>query len=115
MHELSIAQSLIGEAERVLQGEPSRRPREITVAVGRLSGVERLPLETCFPLAAEGTRLEGCRLNIEELPVEVSCASCGARTRPDFPDLSCAACASRDTQVEQGYELILKTMEVECD
>ena len=85
----------------------------VEVALGALSGVEREPLEFCFPLAAEGTLLEGAELAIEEVPVEVLCSHCGASTRPRPPVLACGACGEGGTRVTDGRQMQVTSMEIE--
>jgi hydrogenase nickel incorporation protein HypA/HybF len=113
MHELSIAVSLVEEVGRILKYENASRATRVVVAIGALSGIEREPLEACFPLAAEGTPVEDAALAIEELPVEVMCGACHNRTRPQWPLLSCKDCASSNVQIVQGQELIIRSLEVE--
>ncbi len=67
MHELSIATAIVDMAEE----EAERRDATIAAVylrLGGLSGVAREALEPAFELAAEGTRLAGARLVIEEVP-----------------------------------------------
>lgn len=68
MHELSIAMSIVEiaceEAER--QGSP---PVEtVHLRLGSESGVVQSALLFSWPLACEGTRIEGAKLAVEETP-----------------------------------------------
>lgn len=112
MHELSIAISLIEmaseEAERL-----GVRVEALNLRLGPLSGVVREALLFSFDLAAEGTALEGARLEIEEVPVVVFCPACSAeRPLPDLQDFRCPVCATPTPRVVSGRELELATMEV---
>lgn len=112
MHELSIAVSLIDmaaeEAERL-----GVRVEALNLRLGALSGVVREALLFSFDLAAEGTAIEGARLEIEEVPVAVFCPVCHEeRTLPGIQDFRCPVCGAPTPDVIRGRELELATMEV---
>jgi hydrogenase nickel incorporation protein HypA/HybF len=66
----------------------------------------------CFPIAAEGTVLEGAALDIREIEGRGRCATCG--TEFEMPTLYDACpCGARKFQRLQGEELKIKTMELE--
>jgi hydrogenase nickel incorporation protein HypA/HybF len=112
MHELSIAVSLIEvateEAERL-----GVRVEALHLRLGALSGVVREALLFSFELAAEGTPLEGARLEIEEVPVVVFCPACHEeRVLPSLQSFLCPVCGAPTPDVVRGRELELATMEV---
>ena len=78
MHELSLATALIGELEEILRREGAGRVCSVTVEIGALSGVQAAPMAFVFPLAAEGTCVEGAELMIDERALELRCRACGA-------------------------------------
>jgi hydrogenase nickel incorporation protein HypA/HybF len=113
MHEMSIAMSLIELAtEEGARLQPSRIAA-LHVRIGVLSAVVPDALRFSFDLAAEGTRLEGARLEIEVVPAAVSCEACGRESPADAWSLQCPACGGAATVVG-GRELELTAMEV-CD
>ena len=59
VHELSLADSMIREIEEIIKKENALKVFSVTVEMGRFSGVERGPFEFAFPLAADGTPVEG--------------------------------------------------------
>jgi hydrogenase nickel incorporation protein HypA/HybF len=113
MHELSLACSLVEEAERVLDAENADRAVCVTVGVGRLSGIDPGAFEFAFPLAAAGTRLAGAKLVLHDRPVRVRCRACGRESSPDFPHRSCVLCSADDVDLISGHELMIESMEVE--
>lgn len=113
MHELSLATAMIDDLEQAARRESASRITAVHVVVGALSGVEREPLEFCFPLAAEGTLADGARLVIEDEPVRIVCKACGADSEPALPDLSCPACRALAVEVVSGREFRVRSMEVE--
>lgn len=113
MHELSLACSLVEEAEKVLETEHAARATRVTVGIGKLSGIEIDAFEFAFPMAAKGTRLESAELVIEDLPVRVRCRDCGQESSPDFPRCACTACGSDNIELLGGREFMIQSMEVE--
>ena len=72
MHELSIAMSIVDMA----QEEAERRNVQIDAVhleLGPLSGVVKEALLFSYEVACSGTLLEGSRLVIKEIPIEVYC------------------------------------------
>lgn len=112
MHELSVAISLIEQLEQVARREGARRITAVHLLVGALSGVEREPLEFCFPMAAEGTLAEGARLEIEEVPVGLRCRRCGAEATSGELPLACPRCGAPAIEITAGRELKVRAMEV---
>ena len=113
MHELSLACSLIEEAEKVLDAEAAARAIRLTVRIGRFAGIETGAFEFAFPIAAEGTRLENAALTIEEVPAAVRCRTCGMESTPVFPRCTCAHCDSDHVEMLHGREFVIQSMEVE--
>jgi hydrogenase nickel incorporation protein HypA/HybF len=113
MHELSLACSLIEEAEKVLASEQAARAVRVTVGVGKLSGIEIEAFEFAFPLAAKGSRLEAAELVIHDLPIRVQCRMCGKESNPDFPRCVCAVCGAEDIELLGGREFNIESMEIE--
>jgi hydrogenase nickel incorporation protein HypA/HybF len=113
MHELSLACSLIEEAEKVLEAENAGRVICLTVGIGRFAGIETEAFEFAFPAAAAGTRLEKAALTIEDIPAAVRCRTCGKESNPAFPRCACAHCDSDDVELLHGREFVIKSMEIE--
>lgn len=113
MHELSLACSLIEEAEKVLEAEKASRATRVTVGIGKLSGVELDAFEFAFPMAAKGSRLEAAELIIHDLPIRVRCKACEKESNPDFPCCVCAVCGSKDIELLGGREFNIESMEIE--
>ena len=112
MHELSIAQSLVEELERAARHEGASAVTRVAITVGRLSGVEPEALRMAFPLAAEGTPVEGAELDMEMVPARVHCPQCGDDTAPPYPFMACGTCGSSDIEVISGRELLIQSAEL---
>src|SRR5271156_1318148 len=92
MHELSIAMSIVD----IAQEEAERRDVMIDAVyleLGPLSGVVAEALLFSYEMACSGTRLEGSRLEIKDVPIEVYCAVCKAqRTLSSMQWFCCPEC-----------------------
>lgn len=113
MHELSIAMSIVEMAEE----EAKARNLHVTAVhlkLGALSGVVKEALLSSFGIACDGTPLEGSRLLIEDVPVEVYCAACKANRKAVSTQwLSCPECGGGSSAVVHGKELEVTALEVE--
>ena len=110
MHELSIAEAIVGVAERHAAG---RAVYAVDVRVGHLRQVVPGALEFAFELTARGTCVDGAELRIEQVPAAGHCRACGAESvLQDFP-LTCAACGGLDVEVTAGEELLVDSLELE--
>lgn len=114
MHELSVCQELVAQAESIAR-QQSARVCSVTLRIGPLSGVEPALLEQAYPLAVAGTSLSGARLVIESLPVRVHCRSC-LRDSDAAPNrLLCGECGDWRTDLLSGDELQLSSLELQRD
>jgi hydrogenase nickel incorporation protein HypA/HybF len=112
MHELSIAQAIVDIASRNARGS---RVTCVYVRVGQLRQVVPSALEFSFELCAHGTAVESAALELEVVPIEVTCRSCGAGSQPAGFPLACAACGGLSVDVVQGEELQVESLELEAE
>jgi hydrogenase nickel incorporation protein HypA/HybF len=110
MHELSIAEALVGIAERHARG---RRVLKVEVQVGYLRQVVPSALGFAFELVSQGTPVEGAELELHEVAAAGTCRGCGSETPlPGFP-LVCEHCGGFDVEVTRGEELLVNSLELE--
>jgi hydrogenase nickel incorporation protein HypA/HybF len=112
MHELAVCQALLGQVEAIAARHLARSVRSITVRVGPLAGVEPDLLRAAYPFACSGTVADGADLVIEELPVRVSCETCGAETEARANRLLCGQCGDWHTRLTSGDEMLLASVEL---
>lgn len=113
MHELSIALGIIEGVEEELADRPAERVELVHLRLGPLSGVVNDALLFSFEIASAGTRLEGSRLVIEEIPLTIYCTACACeRAAVSVRDLRCAACGSPGGDVRHGTELQIFAVEI---
>lgn len=108
MHELSLAEAILGVALDVSEGEPVRRVR---VRVGALQAVVPDSLQFSFALLAAETEAMGAALEIKQVPARVRCGRCGRRRALTRALLACPRCGASDPHVLSGDELIVDAVE----
>lgn len=110
MHELSIAAAVVEIAAAHAGG---RRVSGVYLKVGHLRQVVPSALSFSFELVAQGTAVEGARLEIESVPAEGLCRSCAARTRLEAFPLRCGRCGGADLEIVAGEELWVESLDLE--
>jgi hydrogenase nickel incorporation protein HypA/HybF len=114
VHELSIALSLVELAAEKAAALGDVRVEALHLRLGARSGVVKDSLLFCFELAAQGTTLEGARLEIEDVPIAALCPRCEVEREPAAPwSLSCPVCETPLPAILRGNELELAALEVE--
>lgn len=113
MHELSIAMSIVEMAEdEALQR--NARVSAVHLKLGALSGVVKDALLSSYGIACDGTPLEGSRLVIEEVPVEVYCTACNEnRKLTSMQWFICPECGAPTPTVVHGKELEVTALEIQ--
>ncbi|MBI4939812.1 MAG: hydrogenase maturation nickel metallochaperone HypA [Actinobacteria bacterium] len=113
MHELSIAQSVVSTVQAAVGG---RGVLAVTLRIGPLAGVVPDALTFGWDVVTAGTPLEGARLDVERVPVEIMCAGCGTTgERTASPPWRCDACDGVCAPLGDGRTLEVGSVEVEDD
>ena len=108
MHELAVTESIVDAiVEKVGDGPVDA----VRLEIGRLSGVMPDSIRFCFRIVADGTGLEGARLDIDEPPGRAYCRDCRREFALDDPILLCD-CGSADLDILAGRELRIVSVEV---
>ena len=112
MHELSIAMSIVDMA----QEEAERRDvliDAVYLELGALSGVVADALLFSYEMACSGTRLEGSRLVIKDVPIEVYCPACKTqRNLSSMQWFCCPECGAPTSEIIHGKEVVITALEV---
>jgi hydrogenase nickel incorporation protein HypA/HybF len=113
MHELSIALGIVDGVEEELTRHEVARVSKVHLRLGPLSGVVKEALLFSYELACEGTRLEGSKLEIEEVPILLYCGRC-AQECPAVSQqqLTCAICDTPSADIRRGFELEVFALEL---
>jgi hydrogenase nickel incorporation protein HypA/HybF len=113
MHELSIAMSIVDMAQEEAERHGGVQVQAVYLKLGRLAGVVKEALLSSYELACEATPLEGSRLLIEEIPVEVFCPKCEApRLVDSIQWFCCPECGTPTANILRGKELEVVALEI---
>jgi hydrogenase nickel incorporation protein HypA/HybF len=113
MHELSIAMSIVEMAEEEAQTR-NVLVSAVHLKLGMLSGVVKDALLSSYGMACDGTCLEGSRLIIEEVPVEVFCTACNMNRKiTSVHWFICPECGATTPTVIHGKELEVTALEIQ--
>ena len=113
MHELSIAQSLIGLVESEAEKEGFARVLEIRLRMGEYAGIVPSCLREFFPIASAGTKAEGAELVIEAVPAAFRCLACGYEGAIERRAACCPACGGTAIRMVSGREFYVENLKVE--
>lgn len=114
MHELSIALSIVELAEEESERRGGLHITAVHLRLGALAGVAKEALLSSYEIACEDTQVAGSDLVIEEVPGVIYCPVCNL-CWPASPSewFCCSECGSRASQVVQGKELEVISLDVE--
>ena len=114
MHEVTVCDSLLDLAEQTARQHNARCIKSIKVRVGEISGVVPELLQHAFDeCARERAITSGARLILNRVKARAVCKECGKQFEPDDLIFICPACGSPQTELLQGDELILDSIELE--
>jgi len=105
VHELSLMEAVRRQALEALDRHGGERIVAITLRIGALAGVE----PDCLAMAFEV--VTGARLQIESVPAEGRCRSCGQVFAVRAGLLVCPVCGG-PASLERGRELQLVSLDV---
>jgi hydrogenase nickel incorporation protein HypA/HybF len=112
MHEQNIMENVMKIVTHQVTHYPGKRVTRIHLVIGALRAVMVESLEFYFQILRVGTPAESAQLVISELPIRAYCQQCHAEFEVVKFNFICPACNSKDTQIKQGQELYIDSLEV---
>jgi hydrogenase nickel incorporation protein HypA/HybF len=112
VHELSVAQGLLGIIEQEARPYPGARVTRVLVRIGKLSAVVPDALRFAFEAITPGGIAEGASLEIEEVPLRIRCRQCAEEFIMEDPFMICPRCEGLDVEMVSGRELEITSMEL---
>jgi hydrogenase nickel incorporation protein HypA/HybF len=110
VHELSLCQRIYEIADRSRDG---RSVEVVRLRIGDLRQAVPDTLTYCWGLLTDSTPLAGSVLEIERIPVEFRCTTCGSVTRVgEDLDLACPSCGGIRVEILAGEEFVLDSMDL---
>lgn len=114
VHELSLCDDLLSQVLALATSHQAQAVTSVTVQLGVLSGVEALLLANAFAIMKIGTVAEQADFIIDTIPVTIACGDCSTHAETAANCLVCPSCASHNTSLVQGDELILASVALAC-
>jgi hydrogenase nickel incorporation protein HypA/HybF len=109
MHELSIANAVLGTALKHADGRPVE---VVAMRVGGLRQVVADSLLFYWEIVTRDTICEDARLELDEIESRLRCEECGCEWEPLIAAFRCPECASGEVTVVAGEELEIEYLEL---
>jgi hydrogenase nickel incorporation protein HypA/HybF len=110
MHEMSIAESVLGIVEESARRGGLARVREVRLEIGRLAAVETEALRFCFDVVVRGSLADGAVLEIDEVPGTAWCFGCSQTVPVSARGDLCPRCGGTQLQVNGGTQMRVKDL-----
>jgi hydrogenase nickel incorporation protein HypA/HybF len=111
MHEIKIAEELSAIVIRTAARSELTKVYKVNVCFGEFVQVVPAIFEFAFREAVRETSASDALLDIEIIPAELRCLTCGTVYRPDGGTYACGICGSVEIAVVHGKELFIKSIE----
>jgi hydrogenase nickel incorporation protein HypA/HybF len=110
MHELSLCRSIQNVVEKAAEG---RTVEAVHLQVGKLRQVIPETLVYCWGIVTDDTSLSGSTLDVESIPITVTCRDCHHDTGVAHElILVCNSCGSAMVDVTTGEEFLVTSIDV---
>ncbi len=113
MHEMALAESVLGIVQDAARRERATRVRAVRLEIGRLANVEIEAMRFCFDAVTRGSVAEAARLEIDEAPGAGWCIRCAASVPIDSAVDACPRCGEYQVAVTGGTQMKVKELELE--
>ena len=113
MHELGIMTGVLQAVEESAKQAGSEKVLKISLSVGVMTEAIEDALRFAFEALSEGTMCESAELEITMIPPVSICAECGNEYEHDRFHMLCPECGCSFTQLIQGKELQIDSIEVD--
>ncbi|MDD4952170.1 MAG: hydrogenase maturation nickel metallochaperone HypA [Desulfovibrionaceae bacterium] len=113
MHEMSLVQQIMNIVVQEKQAHGLVRVTRVVISNGALAGAVTDSLEFAWEALSPGTEVEGVELLVQEVPLKVSCGSCGEVFLPENNFcMPCPKCGLEiGHRVLEGKELRIESIE----
>lgn len=113
MHEMSIVAGVIDAVTQSALDAGADKVMTITLRIGDMTEVIDEALEFAFEALTEGTICDGAKLEVIKVAPRSVCFECGEEFDHDRFHRTCPVCGSYETQLLQGRELAIESIEVD--
>ncbi|WP_027327572.1 hydrogenase maturation nickel metallochaperone HypA [Helicobacter pametensis] len=111
MHEYSIVQSFMQMCEDYVKQNECTKVLSAKIKAGVFSGIELSLFERALEGFKEGSVLEDAKISYVIQPLKILCRDCHTTQEVQTP--ICPSCHSQNTEVLDGEEFVLLSLEME--
>jgi hydrogenase nickel incorporation protein HypA/HybF len=113
MHELSITEGILKIVVEESKKNNAKRVTRIKIKMGELSDVLPDSVVYYFGILSEKTIAEGAVLDIERIPLKISCTDCSEIANINMRKFRCPKCGSQNLRIVEGNEFYIDSLEAE--
>ncbi len=113
MHELPIAENILGIALEYAEQAEARRVTRLNLVIGQLSSIVDDSIQFYWDIISKDTLCAGAVLNFERIPATLVCLDCAHTYTLSRELTACPQCDSIRLKVTAGEEFRLESIEVE--
>jgi hydrogenase nickel incorporation protein HypA/HybF len=113
MHEIRIAADLFTIVREVAEKERLSRVTRVRITFGKMIQVVPEIFEFAFRETVRDSVAKDAELDIELAEIRLKCRKCRHEFQPEDNLFSCRLCNSAETDIIQGKELFIKSIEGE--
>ena len=113
MHEIRIAEDLFTIILDVAEKEHLSKITKVNIVVGKMVQIVPEIFEFAFRESVRDSVAMDSELDIELADIRLKCRNCGRDFQPEDNHFSCNYCNSAETDIIQGKELFIKSIEGE--
>ena len=112
MHEMALAESLLGIVIDAARTHDARIVTAVRLELGVLSHIEPEAMRQCFDIVKRASVAGDARLEIHTIDGEAWCMPCAKRVPLARRGAACPACGSYQLQVARGHEMRVMDIEI---
>lgn len=112
MHELSVVEALIDMVSEQIRQPELEAVKQVEVAIGSLSCIEKSALEFCFEQAKKDTSLEHALLICHDIEAVARCRNCQHRFPTENYHDTCPKCQHYGIDLIEGDDLRLLKIDI---
>lgn len=112
MHEIGVLIEVVKSVEKIAKENEVEKIESLVLQIGELSSMIPKYMKTLYPMATEGTILEGSNLEIEIIPANGLCKDCKKVYNLMDNNGMCPRCGNKNFELLSGKEFFIK--EISC-
>ncbi len=113
MHEMGLIAGILESVIPAAQDAGAERITKVSLSIGEMTEVIEDVMVFAFEALTEGTLAEGAQLDLTIIAPRSVCLECGKEFDHDRLHVKCPECGSAFTQLLQGKELQVDSIEVD--